>query len=86
MSGTNCYILQQNGTILRELKAKKIPKTKTCTLVELVVVAVTVTVAFVIAIAVLIVVEISSSLILSYEIRFMGLFQEITNYFVSIQP
>jgi hypothetical protein len=56
------------------------------TVTVVVVVAVTVTVAFVIAVAVLIVVEISSSLIFCYEVWFMGLVQETTNNFVSIQP
>ena len=68
-------------------KQQKFIRPKRVVLVEVVETAVTVrvTVTFLIAVTVLIVVEISSSLILSYEIRFMGLGQEITNNFVSIQ-
>jgi len=93
MSGTNSYIFQQHRDILRELKKEKICKFKTCVSSSSSsssssgsssssscsssgsgseeVVAVTV--------------EISSGLILSYEIRFVSLGQDITNNFANEQ-
>jgi len=89
MSGTNCYIFQQHYDILRELKQQNIRTFKicvgsssssnrsssninssVCNCSSNVNVAVTV--------------ETSSGLNLSYEIRFFGLAQDITNTFRSI--
>jgi len=98
MSGTNCYIFQQHYDILRELKQQNIRKFKIVLVVAVVVVIVVVLIIRVIVVIVVVIevvvtvvvvfvavtVETSSRLILSYEIRFVGLGQDITNNFRSI--
>jgi hypothetical protein len=95
MSGTNYYMFQQHAAILKELKQQKIRKSWTCSSStnsssssnfssnsinsnSSVCNAVAV-------VNVVVTVHISSCLILSYEIRFVGLSQDVTNNYGSIK-
>jgi uncharacterized membrane protein len=87
MSGSNCYIhILETWCHPQGVKSnKRFVSLRLVVVVVVIVVAVIVVIVLVVVIVV-VAVEISSGFILSYEIRFVSLGQDITNNFGSIKP